>query len=144
MQGAIMRCAGSTDTSLWTHYNAGEREYCGNKLPDDMRKNDKLEEAIITPTTKAADHDVPISPQAILSQGILSQQDWHQASVPAQALIVHLDCGTDSSHTRQGLTRHELRFPCLASSWYRKEVSAGHCYTYPTMFLSLAACGHDA
>ena len=45
-----------------------------------MRKNDKLNEAIITPTTKAADHDVPISPQEILDQGILSQQDWQQVS----------------------------------------------------------------
>lgn len=44
-----------------------------------MRKNDQLERAILTPTTKAADHDVPISPQEILDQGIMSQQDWDQA-----------------------------------------------------------------
>ena len=25
--------AGSTDTSLWTHYAAGERQYCGNSFP---------------------------------------------------------------------------------------------------------------
>ena len=25
---------GSTDTSLWTVYNKGIREYCGNVLPD--------------------------------------------------------------------------------------------------------------
>ena len=33
--------AGSTDTSLWTHYRAGEREYCGNRFPDGLRKNDR-------------------------------------------------------------------------------------------------------
>lgn len=33
---------GSTDTSLWTHYKAGERVYCGNNFPDGMRKNDRL------------------------------------------------------------------------------------------------------
>ena len=33
---------GSTDTSLWTHYKAGAREYCGNAFPDGMRKNDRL------------------------------------------------------------------------------------------------------
>ena len=32
---------GSTDTSLWTHYARGEREYCGNAFPDGMRKNDR-------------------------------------------------------------------------------------------------------
>lgn len=85
LSSVVIFLAGSTDTSLWTHYKAGERSYCGNKLPEDMRKNDKLEGAIITPTTKAADHDVPISPQEILDQGILSQQDWHQVS--AQHLI---------------------------------------------------------
>ncbi|KAL3155955.1 hypothetical protein ABBQ32_012948 [Trebouxia sp. C0010 RCD-2024] len=78
---------GSTDTSLWTHYNAGEREYCGNKFPDGMRKNDKLEQQIITPTTKAIAHDVPISAHDILGQGILSQQDWDQASNAALALF---------------------------------------------------------
>ena len=59
---------GSTDTSLWTHYKAGEREYCGNALPDGMRKNAKLAQNIITPTTKAADHDVPIKPHDIVTQ----------------------------------------------------------------------------
>ena len=33
---------GSTDTSLWTHYAAGARTYCGNDFPDGMRKNDRL------------------------------------------------------------------------------------------------------
>ena len=37
--------AGSTDTSLWTHYKAGERRYCGNDFPDGMRKNDRLAQA---------------------------------------------------------------------------------------------------
>ena len=45
-----------------------------------MSKNDKLEQPVITPTTKSAMHDVPISAQEILDQGILSQQDWDQAS----------------------------------------------------------------
>ena len=72
--------AGSTNTSLWTHYNAGEREYCGNKFPDGMRKNDMLEQQVITPTTKAATHDVPISAQDIVKQGIVSQQDWDQVN----------------------------------------------------------------
>ena len=44
--------AGSTDTSLWTHYRAGARQYCGNDFPDGLRKNDRLPCNVITPTTK--------------------------------------------------------------------------------------------
>lgn len=59
---------GSTETSLWTHYRNGEREYCGNALPDGMAKNERLAANIITPTTKSAERDVPISPADIVSQ----------------------------------------------------------------------------
>jgi phosphoribosylaminoimidazole-succinocarboxamide synthase len=59
---------GSTDTSMWTHYKNGKREYCGNKLPEGMCKNEKLVANIITPTTKAAGHDAPISPSEIIAQ----------------------------------------------------------------------------
>lgn len=68
--------AGSTDTSLWTHYKAGAREYCGNAFPDGMRKNDRLAANVITPTTKAEDHDVPISPREIVEQGLMTQEEW--------------------------------------------------------------------
>jgi phosphoribosylaminoimidazole-succinocarboxamide synthase len=44
---------GSTDTSLWTHYKAGAREYCGNTFPDGMVKNQRLASNVITPTTKS-------------------------------------------------------------------------------------------
>ncbi len=68
--------AGSTDTSLWTHYKNGAREYCGNSFPDGMRKNERLAHNVITPTTKAEDHDAPISPKEIVEQGHMSQADW--------------------------------------------------------------------
>lgn len=53
---------------MWTHYKNGEREYCGNAFPDGMRKNDRLAKNVITPTTKAETHDVPISPAEIVKQ----------------------------------------------------------------------------
>lgn len=78
---------GSTDTSLWTHYKAGEREYCGNSFPDGMRKNDRLAANVITPTTKAESHDAPISPSEIVAQGLMSQADWDTVSTAALALF---------------------------------------------------------
>jgi SAICAR synthetase len=74
----LVRVTGSTDTSLWTHYAAGEREYCGNTFPDGMRKNDRLESNVITPTTKAASHDVPISAAEIVRQGLMTPDEWDE------------------------------------------------------------------
>ena len=44
---------GTTNTSLWTHYKKGIRTYCGITFPNDLRKNEKLENPVITPTTKS-------------------------------------------------------------------------------------------
>ena len=33
---------------------------------------------MLTPTTKAADHDVPISPKDIVAKNLMSQQDWDE------------------------------------------------------------------
>ena len=50
---------GTTSTSIWTHYKNGSRNFCGNELPEGLKKDQKLPEAILTPSTKAAhgDHD---------------------------------------------------------------------------------------
>ncbi|WIA22008.1 hypothetical protein OEZ85_004362 [Tetradesmus obliquus] len=80
---------GSTDTSLWTHYSNGAREYCGNSFPDGMAKNARLAANVITPTTKSETHDVPISPAEIVAQGLMSQADWDTASSAALALFAH-------------------------------------------------------
>ncbi|KAL3616683.1 Phosphoribosylaminoimidazole-succinocarboxamide synthase (SAICAR synthetase) [Castilleja foliolosa] len=78
---------GSTDTSLWTVYQKGVRNYCGNPLPDGMVKNQKLEANILTPTTKAADHDVPITPEEIVQLGLMTQADYDEASKAALSLF---------------------------------------------------------
>ncbi len=78
---------GSTSTSLWTVYNNGDREYCGNKLPEGLIKNQKLDENMITPTTKEEDHDRPISPQNIVKEGWMAQEDWDYCSQKALELF---------------------------------------------------------
>ncbi|KAG8385086.1 hypothetical protein BUALT_Bualt03G0004900 [Buddleja alternifolia] len=78
---------GSTDTSLWTVYQKGVRNYCGNALPDDLVKNQKLSGNILTPTTKAADHDVPITPEEIVKRGLMTQADYDEASKAALSLF---------------------------------------------------------
>ncbi|XP_060217889.1 phosphoribosylaminoimidazole-succinocarboxamide synthase, chloroplastic [Lycium barbarum] len=78
---------GSTDTSLWTVYNKGVRNYCGNSLPDGLMKNQKLTENILTPTTKAADHDVPVTPDEIVQRGLMTQADYDEVSRKAMSLF---------------------------------------------------------
>lgn len=78
---------GSTETSLWTHYKNGSRDYCGNSLPEGMKKNDRLSQNIITPTTKSAERDVPISPSEIIAQGLMTREDWEEASAAALNLF---------------------------------------------------------
>lgn len=58
-------------------YKAGKRMLCGVAMPEGMKENDAFPEPIITPTTKADQgHDEDISKEAILSQGIVSSEDY--------------------------------------------------------------------
>ena len=63
--------------SAWRDYKKGVREICGVKLPDGMRENERFPEPIITPTTKADEgHDMNISKEEIIAQGIVSREDY--------------------------------------------------------------------
>ena len=63
--------------SAWRDYQKGCREICGVKLPDGMRENERFPEPIITPTTKADEgHDMNISKEEIIAQGIVSAEDY--------------------------------------------------------------------
>lgn len=42
---------------------------------------------VITPTTKAADHDAPITPDEILARGLMTPDEWSAASSAALALF---------------------------------------------------------
>ncbi|PKA55416.1 Phosphoribosylaminoimidazole-succinocarboxamide synthase, chloroplastic [Apostasia shenzhenica] len=80
---------GSTETSLWTVYNNGVRYYCGNPLPNGMVKNQRLPTNILTPTTKAADHDAPISPEEIVKLGLMTKEEYDEVSSKALSLFAY-------------------------------------------------------
>ena len=77
---------GSTKTSLWTHYNQGERVYCGISFPDGLVKNQKLDTPVLTPTTKG-EVDEPISAEEIVSKGYMTHEQWGTVSLAALALF---------------------------------------------------------
>ncbi len=66
---------GVTTTSAWYNYERGVRNFCGNELPEGMRKNQKFEKTIITPSTKAekGGHDESVSSEEITKRGILEK-----------------------------------------------------------------------
>lgn len=63
--------------SSWREYKNGARTICGVPIPDGMREHQKFHHPIVTPTTKAAQgHDVNISKEEIIEQGIVSAEDY--------------------------------------------------------------------
>ena len=59
-------------------YKIGKRVLCGVAMPEGMKENDKFPKPIITPSTKAdnGDHDEDITREAILSNQIVSEEDY--------------------------------------------------------------------
>ncbi len=81
---------GVTKTSLWTLYAQGQRDVYGVRLPEGLRKNDRLPTPIVTPTTKAVagHHDEPLTPAAIVERGLLPEELWRHVESAALALFV--------------------------------------------------------
>lgn len=63
----------------WREYKAGKRSLCGCPMPDGMVENQKFDQPLITPTTKAdVGHDEDISKEDILKTGLVSKEDYEQ------------------------------------------------------------------
>jgi len=87
----VMRAylTGSTSTSIWVHYQKGERSFCGHRLPNGMLKHERLPKPILTPSTKAVDgdHDISASREEILALTGMPARDFDRAAELAQALF---------------------------------------------------------
>jgi len=73
---------GSTNTSIWSAYERGERRYCGHDLPDGMRRHEQLAEVLLTPTTKApqGEHDQLTSREELIASGAISEELYDEAA----------------------------------------------------------------
>ena len=134
---------GTTDTSLWTVYNNGDREYCGNTLPEGLKKNDKLNAPMLTPTTKDKVHDRPVSREEIIDLGLMSAEDYDiaakmsldlfafgQETAKKNGLILvdtKYEIGTDSSRKIKFVD--EIHTPDSSRFWisdsYKERINAG-------------------
>src|SRR3989344_6349538 len=85
MRGYI---TGTTNTSLWTVYQTGERDFGNFKLPNGMKKNQKLPKPVMTPTTKSDEPDRPITPAEIIKEGIVNAKLWKKIESVAMKLFL--------------------------------------------------------
>lgn len=76
---------GTNPTSLWTLYKQNHRVIDGFILSSSLRKNEKLERPVVTPTTKA-EIDIPIDFQGIIEQNILTEMQCLKLRKMALAL----------------------------------------------------------
>jgi phosphoribosylaminoimidazole-succinocarboxamide synthase len=101
---------GASSTSIWKAYAAGERMYCGHRLPDGMKKHQRLQAPLLTPTTKAekGEHDELTSREALVERGVISAARYDEA----EALLGRLFAAGQSWATTRGLilvdTKYEL------------------------------------
>lgn len=91
----------------WREYRSGKRAICGVSVPDGLKESDKLPSPIITPTTKAKEgHDQDISREEIISQGLVSEEEYVQLEKYALALF---ERGTEMA-AKQGLILVDTKY----------------------------------
>ena len=80
---------GVTTTSAWYNYEKGVRNFCGNILPEGLRKNQKFRKPIITPSTKAEHgaHDESISGEEIIKRKLVDDKIYMQMEKAALKLF---------------------------------------------------------
>ncbi len=97
-------------------YKAGKRTLCGESMPEGMQQNQAFGQPIITPATKAdSGHDVDISGDDIVSQGMLSREVYDEMAKITLALFAR---GTALAAT-QGLILVDTKYEF---GWYRDEL----------------------
>ncbi len=80
---------GVTSTALWYNYDQGQRTIYGIDFPDGLQKNQRLPEAVITPTTKAesGQHDEKLTREEILEREIVPPDIYLRMEAATRALF---------------------------------------------------------
>ncbi len=87
---AVMRgyLTGVTDTSIWTRYEKGTRQFGDLTLPDGLKKNIKLPSPVFDPTTKEDTHDRAISTGQMIQEGLITKELLQQVKDTATKLFL--------------------------------------------------------
>lgn len=92
--------------SAWRDYKAG-KDISGISLPEGMKKNQKLDKLIVTPSTKAATgHDEHIAKEELIAKGTVSEELYGQME---QAALKLFKKGTELA-AKQGLILVDTKY----------------------------------
>lgn len=80
---------GVTSTSIWQAYERGDRQFCGHKLAQGLRKHEKLEKNIVTPSTKAPQggHDSSVSKDELFAMNLIEPDLFEELEAKCLALF---------------------------------------------------------
>lgn len=94
--------------SLWRAYQQGRRDLYGLDLPEGMQQDQRFEQPVITPTTKAArgEHDQPLAAGEVVSRGLVEAARWEQVQQAALELFAR---GEEDS-SRRGLILVDTKY----------------------------------
>lgn len=128
---------GVTSTSAWYHYERGERNFCGNRLPEGLKKNQKFQKPILTPSTKAekGGHDESVSREEIIERGLITEKEFDEMARASFALyergveiaakqgIILVDTKYEFGKTPEGkiVLIDEIHTPDSSRFWYADE-----------------------
>ncbi|HLG25893.1 MAG TPA: phosphoribosylaminoimidazolesuccinocarboxamide synthase, partial [Candidatus Gracilibacteria bacterium] len=136
---------GVTTTSAWYNYEKGVRNFCGNILPEGLKKNQKFEKPILTPSTKAehGGHDESVSREQILERTNLTATEYDEIAekslklylrgveIAAKQGIILVDTKYEFGRTPEGeiVLIDEIHTPDSSRFWfadeYEKRFAAG-------------------
>jgi phosphoribosylaminoimidazole-succinocarboxamide synthase len=125
---------GVSSTSIWRAYERGDREFCGHRLPEGLRKHERLPANLVTPSTKApkGEHDESVSRDELFARGLvdptlferLEQQAlelfaFGQAAAAERGLIL-VDTKYEIGRTPDGrvVLIDEIHTPDSSRYWY--------------------------
>jgi phosphoribosylaminoimidazole-succinocarboxamide synthase len=128
---------GVTSTSAWYNYEKGVRNFCGNVLPEGLKKNQKFDQPILTPSTKAEQggHDESVSKEQILERSVISEKDFDYMAnvsmklfnrgveIAAKQGIILVDTKYEFGKTPDGeiILIDEIHTPDSSRFWFQNE-----------------------
>lgn len=111
--------------SLWRDFEKGKgAKAYGIELPDGLRRDEKFDTPILTPSTKeeVGKHDEPISPQELVARGTINKKQWDAMA----RMTLDLFAAGQAWARKQGLilvdTKYEFGLDAQGKIWLIDEI----------------------
>jgi phosphoribosylaminoimidazole-succinocarboxamide synthase len=131
---------GTTSTSAWINYQKGVRNFCGNQFPEGLKKDQKFDQPILTPSTKAeyGGHDESVSKEEVLNRTDITEEEFDYMAnasiklyqrgveIAAKQGIILVDTKYEFGKDQEGniVLIDEIHTPDSSRFWYANEYQA--------------------